>query len=87
MCVRLKHTSIKFRMFCSFIHYNFIAGPGMMTQSQTTCSDCSGEGEIIPAKDRCKSCNGKKVVEGSSVLEVHVNKGELLLYKCLLFDP
>jgi len=50
-------------------------GPGMVQQTQRVCPDCSGEGEIIDAKHRCKKCKGKKVVQESKVLEVQVEKG------------
>jgi DnaJ family protein A protein 2 len=49
-------------------------GP-MVQQIQQQCTDCQGEGEIIPAKDRCKTCTGKKVVSERKVLEVHVDRG------------
>ncbi|KAK3739079.1 hypothetical protein QZH41_011817 [Actinostola sp. cb2023] len=50
-------------------------GPGMVQQMQSTCNDCYGEGEVINPKDRCKKCEGKKVVKESKILEVHVDKG------------
>jgi len=50
-------------------------GPGMITQMQTTCTDCRGQGERISAKDRCKQCDGKKVVQDRKILEVTVGKG------------
>ncbi|PIO57777.1 DnaJ central domain protein, partial [Teladorsagia circumcincta] len=34
--------------------------PGMIQQVQSPCSACKGAGEIIPAKDRCKGCQGQK---------------------------
>lgn len=37
-------------------------GPGMVQQMQSTCNVCRGEGEVIPSKDRCKKCDGKKKV-------------------------
>lgn len=49
-------------------------GP-MVQQIQQQCPDCSGSGEIINAKDRCKVCNGKKVTQERKVLEVRVDKG------------
>jgi len=49
-------------------------GP-MIQQVQSICPDCSGEGEIINSKDRCKACLGKKIVEERKVLEVHIEKG------------
>ena len=36
-------------------------GPGMIQQIQSACSECKGQGERINAKDRCKTCNGRKV--------------------------
>lgn len=36
---------------------------------------CARAGEIIREKDRCKKCSGKKVVNESKTLEVHVDKG------------
>lgn len=47
----------------------------MIQQMQTTCPDCEGEGELLPAKDRCKGCTGKRTVEEKKVLEVHVDRG------------
>ncbi|CAG8736026.1 8707_t:CDS:2, partial [Acaulospora morrowiae] len=49
-------------------------GP-MVQQIQQACSDCHGAGEIIRDKDRCKTCNGKKVINERKVLEVHIEKG------------
>jgi len=50
-------------------------GPGMIQQTQRVCPDCRGQGEVIPAKDRCKNCNGQKVVKEKKIIEVHVDKG------------
>lgn len=49
-------------------------GP-MIQRFQTACPDCSGEGEIIKDKDRCKQCNGKKTVVDRKVLHVNVDRG------------
>lgn len=49
-------------------------GP-MIQRFQTVCPDCSGEGEIIRDKDRCKHCHGKKTVQERKVLHVPVDKG------------
>lgn len=49
-------------------------GP-MVQQIQQPCGDCNGEGEIINAKDRCKECNGKKIVNERKVLEVFIDRG------------
>lgn len=50
-------------------------GPGMIQQIQSMCSDCRGQGERINPKDRCKQCQGRKVVRDHKILEVHVDKG------------
>lgn len=49
--------------------------PGMVQQMQSVCADCNGEGEVINEKDRCKKCEGKKVIKEVKILEVHVDKG------------
>ncbi|XP_073509679.1 dnaJ homolog subfamily A member 4-like [Phyllobates terribilis] len=49
--------------------------PGMVQQIQTMCSDCQGAGEQINPKDRCKECNGIKVVCEEKILDVHIKKG------------
>ncbi|KAI0792930.1 hypothetical protein C8Q75DRAFT_874784 [Abortiporus biennis] len=49
-------------------------GP-MIQQIQQACEECSGTGEIINQKDKCKTCNGKKVVSEKKILEVHIDKG------------
>uniref|UniRef100_A0A2K5ES74 DnaJ heat shock protein family (Hsp40) member A1 n=1 Tax=Aotus nancymaae TaxID=37293 RepID=A0A2K5ES74_AOTNA len=50
-------------------------GPGMVQQSQSMCVECQGHGEQISPKDRCKSCNGRKIVQEKKILEVHIDKG------------
>jgi len=50
-------------------------GPGMVQQVQRHCDKCDGSGQQINEKDRCKTCNGKKVVPERKVLEVHIDKG------------
>jgi len=49
-------------------------GP-MLQQIQQACPECDGTGEIINHKDKCKTCNGKKLVSERKFLEVHVDKG------------
>ncbi|KAG2219916.1 hypothetical protein INT45_008553 [Circinella minor] len=49
-------------------------GP-MVQQVQQPCSECHGQGEIIDEKNKCKTCNGKKVVNDRKVFEVHIDKG------------
>lgn len=48
---------------------------GMLQQIQSMCPECRGSGERINPKDRCKQCNGKKVIRDRKILEVHVDKG------------
>ena len=50
-------------------------GPGMYSQSQGPCDECRGSGEIIDEKNKCKTCNGKKVVKEKKVLEAEIDKG------------
>ncbi|KAF7492660.1 DnaJ -like protein subfamily A member 1 [Sarcoptes scabiei] len=47
----------------------------VIQQIQSVCTDCSGTGEMIPQKDRCKKCTGNKTVKNSKILEVHIDKG------------
>ena len=50
-------------------------GPSMVQHMQRQCNDCRGQGEKMPARDRCKHCNGKKTIRDRKILEVHVDKG------------
>lgn len=47
----------------------------LVQQVQSVCSECMGQGENIPEKHRCKTCNGHKTTKNSKMLEVHVDKG------------
>jgi DnaJ family protein A protein 2 len=49
-------------------------GP-MIQQLQQPCDECSGTGEIINHRDKCKTCNARKTVSEKKMLEVHVDKG------------
>jgi len=49
-------------------------GP-MIQQIQQPCDECTGTGEVINQKDRCKTCNGRKTVSEKKMLEVHIDKG------------
>ena len=50
-------------------------GPGMYSQSQGPCDECRGKGEVIDEKNKCKTCNGKKVVKEKKILDVNIDKG------------
>ncbi|XP_075700520.1 dnaJ homolog subfamily A member 1-like [Rhinoderma darwinii] len=49
--------------------------PGMMHSLQTTCSECHGQGESIRSRDRCRVCNGRKVIREKKILTLHIDKG------------
>ena len=51
----------------------------MIQQIQSHCSDCDGRGEKINAKDKCKTCDGKKIVRERKIIEVHIDKGNWFL--------
>ncbi|MGZ3930729.1 MAG: molecular chaperone DnaJ [Bacteroidia bacterium] len=42
-------------------------------QTQTTCSNCHGEGRII--KDKCNTCHGDGVVRGEEVISINIPAG------------
>ena len=50
-------------------------GPGMVQQIQQPCHECGQTGEKIKEKDRCKKCNGKKIVREKKIIECDVLKG------------
>ncbi|KAH9867212.1 hypothetical protein IAQ61_007804 [Plenodomus lingam] len=50
-------------------------GPGLVTQETVPCGNCESSGQIIPEKQRCKKCKGKKVVETKNVLELYIPRG------------
>ncbi|CAB3220756.1 unnamed protein product [Arctia plantaginis] len=47
----------------------------MTRQFQSRCPTCHGQGETINEKDKCPKCKGKKVVNETKILEVHIDKG------------
>lgn len=47
----------------------------MYSQSQGPCDDCRGKGEVIDEANKCKTCNGKKVVKEKKILEATIDKG------------
>ena len=50
-------------------------GPGMVQQIQQPCRKCDRRGEVIPDADRCRKCNGSKVVKDKKILECEVQPG------------
>ena len=51
----------------------------MMQRMQQVCKDCSGEGEIINERDRCKTCHGKKTMDQKKKLEIVISPGKINL--------
>jgi len=49
--------------------------PGLIQQMQTICHECQGQGERINPRDRCRSCQGRKIVREQKVLDVHIDAG------------
>lgn len=61
-------------------------GPGMISQSQQTCPECKGEGEVIKKEDRCKDCDGKKTKPESKILEVNITPGMQINHKIPFYN-
>ncbi len=61
------------------VRVNQIA-PGMIQQIRAHCSECDGQGEKINQKDKCKTCDGKKIVRERKIIEVHIDKGNWGIY-------
>uniref|UniRef100_A0A2K6TRV8 CR-type domain-containing protein n=1 Tax=Saimiri boliviensis boliviensis TaxID=39432 RepID=A0A2K6TRV8_SAIBB len=53
-------------------------GPGMVQQIQSVCMEYQGRGEGISPKDRCKTCNGRKIKDH----DVFTRRGEEL-FMCM----
>lgn len=51
-------------------------GPGMVSQSQQTCPECSGTGETIKKEDACTDCKGRKTKPQSEILELQIPRGK-----------
>ena len=50
-------------------------GPGMYQQSTQPCSDCMGQGVVVDEKDKCKKCNGKKLIDSKTQIECALEPG------------
>lgn len=50
-------------------------GNRIIQQIQTMCSECQGQGEFIDPKDRCKTCEGKKIIREKKIIEVIIDRG------------
>ena len=47
----------------------------MIQRQIITCSRCKGSGHIIDEKDKCKHCNGNKIVNEKKIITVHIEPG------------
>jgi DnaJ family protein A protein 2 len=47
----------------------------MYTQSTGPCDDCRGKGEVIDEKNKCKNCQGNKVVKEKKIIDAEIDKG------------
>jgi DnaJ family protein A protein 2 len=43
-------------------------GPGMVQQVQSVCGGCRGAGKCMSEKDKCKACQGSKVLKDRKVI-------------------
>ena len=50
-------------------------GPGMYTQSQAECKDCSGTGKFIEKQNICKECKGQKLNKKKEKIDVPIPVG------------
>lgn len=60
LCCLFSYSCSSFFLSCPQVQFRQI-GPGMVQQLQSACSTCRGEGKVINERDKCKSCNAKKV--------------------------
>ncbi|KAK9458519.1 uncharacterized protein V1516DRAFT_682383 [Lipomyces oligophaga] len=50
-------------------------GNGMAINSASPCPVCSGRGEIIRDRDRCKKCLGNRTVKEEKIFELYIQPG------------
>jgi len=50
-------------------------GHNIIQQMHIPCSTCNRTGEIMKAKDRCRGCQGRKVIKKTHEFDVPINKG------------
>jgi DnaJ family protein A protein 2 len=47
----------------------------MIQHTSRPCSNCNGTGTFVPISDRCKECNGNKIIKEDKFLEVSIAPG------------
>lgn len=52
-------------------------GPGMVTQERVQCDTCSGSGNVLKEKDKCRKCKGKRVTSEKKALELYIPRGAM----------
>jgi len=50
-------------------------GFGLVQQVAEPCGQCNGNGVTIRAKDRCKKCSGKKIIDDTKEVDLFIDKG------------
>mmetsp|Transcript_4415 Transcript_4415/g.4230 ORF Transcript_4415/g.4230 Transcript_4415/m.4230 type:complete len:437 (+) Transcript_4415:29-1339(+) len=50
-------------------------GHGIVSQSTGACDNCNGTGKTYDAKNRCKTCKGKQILQEKKIIEVVIDKG------------
>ncbi|XP_068109664.1 dnaJ homolog subfamily A member 1-like isoform X2 [Hyperolius riggenbachi] len=66
-CLRCKGAGVEVRILGRL--------SGFVHSIQSTCLDCDGQGECIRPRDRCRHCEGRKVIREKKILTVHIDKG------------
>lgn len=52
-----------------------VIGQGLTQHVQRRCAECQGQGTTLSEKDCCWTCKGKRVINETKILEVHIDKG------------
>ena len=49
--------------------------PRVVSQKSSVCSDCKGEGKIIPESAKCRECKGNKFIKVTETINLNIRKG------------
>lgn len=72
------HAKPKSCVSCEGKGWNFVQtqiSPSRIGRTRMTCHSCSGSGEKLKEKDRCKKCKGEKTVTEKTRQEIFVEQG------------